>query len=105
VTLTTDDPLILHLTNDPLLEEYAVASEAWDLTTTDLCEIARNSVYQCGFEENLKKHWLGENYGKKDENNIDKTNVPNARYFFRHDLLSEEVEFLENLSHEDYLLK
>lgn len=26
VTLSTDDPLILHMTNDPLLEEYAISA-------------------------------------------------------------------------------
>jgi AMP deaminase len=26
VTLSTDDPLLLHLTDEPLIEEYAIAS-------------------------------------------------------------------------------
>lgn len=26
VTLSTSDPLVLHLTDDPLLEEYAIAA-------------------------------------------------------------------------------
>jgi AMP deaminase len=26
-----------------------------------MCEIARNSVLQSGFEMQIKKHWLGEN--------------------------------------------
>ena len=27
ITLSTDDPLILHLTEDPLLEEYSAATQ------------------------------------------------------------------------------
>jgi AMP deaminase len=44
VTLSTDDPLILHLTDEPLIEEYAIASQVFDLSSLDLAEIARNSV-------------------------------------------------------------
>ncbi len=50
VTLSTDDPLILHLTSEPLIEEYAIASQIFDLSNLDLAEIARNSVRQSGFE-------------------------------------------------------
>ncbi len=42
VSLSSDDPLMLHFTNDPLVEEYAAAAQAWKFSTTDLCEIARN---------------------------------------------------------------
>ena len=35
ISLSTDDPLILHLTNEPLLEEYAIASQVFDLSTID----------------------------------------------------------------------
>jgi len=44
VSLSTDDPLILHLTNQPLLEEYGLAACMWDLNNIDMAEIARNSV-------------------------------------------------------------
>jgi AMP deaminase len=47
VSLSTDDPLILHHTNDPLCEEYAVATQVWKLSTADKCEIARNR-FVCG---------------------------------------------------------
>jgi len=50
VALSTDDPLMIHVTKEPLVEEYAVASQVWKLSATDMCEIARNSVYQSGFE-------------------------------------------------------
>ena len=39
----------IHLTKEPLVEEYSVAAQVWKLTATDLCEIARNSVMHCGF--------------------------------------------------------
>jgi AMP deaminase len=98
VTLSTDDPLILHLTNDPLLEEYAVAAEAWDFSTTDLCEIARNSVLQSGFEDVVKKHWLGEDFrSPQHANNITKSNVPNARYNFRQDTMQQEKKLLSSM--------
>ncbi len=65
VSLSTDDPLIIHLTKEPLLEEYAVAAQVWNLSTVDLCEIARNSVIQSSFEDLLKKHWIGEKYNHR----------------------------------------
>ena len=65
VSLSTDDPLMIHVTKEPLLEEYAVAAQVWNFSTVDLCEIARNSVRQCSFEEILKKHWIGQNYDAK----------------------------------------
>ena len=39
----------IHLTKEPLVEEYSVAAQVWKLTATDLCEIARNSVLHSGF--------------------------------------------------------
>jgi AMP deaminase len=42
VSLSTDDPLLLHSTSDPLVEEYSVAAQVYRLSPTDLCEIARN---------------------------------------------------------------
>lgn len=44
VTLTTDDPLQFHMSDQPQLEEYTTAKHAWNLSMTDLSEIARNSV-------------------------------------------------------------
>jgi AMP deaminase len=92
VSLSTDDPLQIHLTKEPLLEEYSVAAkvvfcqfsaclfkgwsnillsflwiiyiyiyiilkralQVWKLSACDLCEIARNSVYQSGFSHQAK---------------------------------------------------
>ena len=49
VTLSTDDPLILHVSKEPLVEEYTVAAQVWKLTSVDMSEIARNSVLQSGW--------------------------------------------------------
>ncbi|KAK6245088.1 hypothetical protein QUC31_011497 [Theobroma cacao] len=54
VSLSTDDPLQIHLTKEPLVEEYSIAASVWKLSSCDLCEIARNSVYQSGFSHALK---------------------------------------------------
>jgi hypothetical protein len=48
VSLSTDDPLMLHYTKEPLIEEYSVAAQVWKLSSVDQCEIARNSVLQSG---------------------------------------------------------
>ncbi|KAG4924275.1 hypothetical protein JHK87_049815 [Glycine soja] len=88
VSLSTDDPLQIHLTKEPLLEEYNVAAKVWKLSACDLCEIARNSVYQSGFSHQAKSHWLGDKYLLRGSEGIDihKTNVPNLRISFRYEL-------------------
>ena len=89
VSLSTDDPLQIHLTKEPLVEEYSIAAsvmsippslpfsnicftststfliliacyswQLWKLSSCDLCEIARNSVYQSGFSHRLKVNLL-----------------------------------------------
>lgn len=60
MSLSTDDPLQFHFTKEPLIEEYSVAAQIFKLSGTDLCELARNSVLQSGFELSLKKRWLGD---------------------------------------------
>lgn len=91
VTLSTDDPLLFHMSNDALLEEYSVARASFDLSMTDISEIARNSVLQSGFEDNLKEEWLGIDYHKGitfcDEV---KTHVPLIRAKFRAEHLALE---------------
>lgn len=74
VSLSTDDPLLLHCTQHPLHEEYAVATQVYNLTTTDVCELARMSVLQSGLEEEYKQYYLGEDYC-----NFRRTNVPMIR--------------------------
>jgi AMP deaminase len=91
VTLSTDDPLLFHMSNDALLEEYSVARASFDLSMTDISEIARNSVLQSGFEDELKREWLGEDYHRGitfcDEV---KTHVPLIRAKFRAEHLALE---------------
>ncbi|KNZ45378.1 AMP deaminase [Puccinia sorghi] len=92
VSLSTDDPLQFHFTKEPLLEEYSVAAQIYKLSPADMCELARNSVIQSGFEMAIKRHWLGAEWYKSsvDGNIIHKTNVPNGRLAFRHSTLTEE---------------
>ena len=47
-------PAQIHLTKEPLVEEYSVAAQVWKLTATDLCEIARNSVLHSGFPHQVR---------------------------------------------------
>ena len=58
---------------------------------TDVSEIARNSVYQSGFEDHLKAQWLGPHYNSGvthcDEN---RTHVPLIRAKFRAEHLALE---------------
>lgn len=62
VSLSTDDPMQFHFTREPLMEEYSIAAQMWKLNTCDLCEIARNSCLQSGFEHVTKAYWLGDHY-------------------------------------------
>ncbi|KAI0278278.1 AMP deaminase [Russula aff. rugulosa BPL654] len=93
VSLSTDDPLQFHFTKEPLLEEYSVAAHILKLPQSSLCELARNSVIQSGFEMEVKRHWLGQKWYLPGAagNDINKTNVPNLRLKFRHDTLLEEL--------------
>ncbi|TPX63802.1 AMP deaminase [Spizellomyces sp. 'palustris'] len=92
VSLSTDDPLQFHFTKEPLTEEYSVAAQIWKLSSTDMCEIARNSCLQSGWEMKIKKHWLGErcNLHGPAGNAIHKTNVANIRLAYRYQTLMEE---------------
>ena len=66
VSLSTDDPLMLAFTREALLEEYSVAAQIYRLSPADMCELARNSVLQSGFEMEVKRHWLGHDFYKAD---------------------------------------
>ncbi|BAT97412.1 AMP deaminase [Vigna umbellata] len=94
VSLSTDDPLQIHLTKEPLVEEYSIAASVWKLSSCDLCEIARNSVYQSGFSHALKSHWIGKEYYKRgpNGNDIQRTNVPHIRLEFRDTIWKEEMQ-------------
>ena len=90
VTLSTDDPLMLHYTKDPLLEEFSVAAQVWKLGATDQAELARNSVLQSGWDRRYKLHFLGEQFS-----DIRETNVPNIRLAYRQETLDAEYTTME----------
>ncbi|KAJ3341700.1 AMP deaminase [Gonapodya sp. JEL0774] len=92
VSLSTDDPLQFHFTKEPLIEEFSVATQIWKMSGVDMCEIARNSVLQSGWEAKIKRHWLGDKYDVPGPtgNDITKTNVPNIRLVYRWETLMEE---------------
>lgn len=96
VSLSTDDPLQFHFTREPLIEEYSVAAQIWKFSAADMCELARNSVLQCGWESKVKRHWIGKAYHLPGTqgNDMSKTNVPNIRIDYRHETLMEELNAL-----------
>jgi len=96
VSLSTDDPLQIHLTKEPLVEEYSVAAQVWKMSSADLCEIARNGVLHSGFPHACKKHWVSEHYWRPgpEGNDIHKTNVPNMRLKFRYDTYVNEMQLV-----------
>ncbi|KAF9545833.1 AMP deaminase [Mortierella hygrophila] len=100
VSLSTDDPLQFHFTKEPLIEEYSVAAQIWKLSGADMCEISRNSVAQSGWENRIKKHWIGKNWYLPGipGNDMTKTNVPNIRVAFRYETLREELNMLKEYS-------
>jgi len=93
VSLSTDDPVQIHLTKEPLVEEYSVAAQVWKLSSADLCEIARNGVLHSGFPHACKRHWVASEYWRPgpEGNDIQKTNVPNLRMRFRADTHDGEM--------------
>jgi AMP deaminase len=103
VSLSTDDPLMLAYTKEPLLEEYCVAAQVWKLSNVDMCEIARNSVLQSGFEHPFKSHFIGPTYAEPGPagNDIHMTNVPYIRLQYRFETLEAEKALIEQgtLSH------
>ncbi|GAB5591473.1 AMP deaminase [Umbelopsis nana] len=101
VSLSSDDPLQFHFTKEPLIEEYSVAAQIWKLSSTDMCELARNSVLQSGWENKIKKHWIGKSWYSAGVagNDMQKTNVPNIRVAFRHETLMEELNMLSRYAY------
>lgn len=69
---------------------------------SDMCELARNSVLQSGFETELVRHWLGTNYFLKGPqgNVVAKSNVPDIRLRFREETLREELELVWKHGHD-----
>ncbi|KAL1979341.1 hypothetical protein VTN96DRAFT_6191 [Rasamsonia emersonii] len=100
VSLSTDDPLQFAFTKEPLIEEYAVAAQIYKLSAVDMCELAKHSVEQSGFELALKQRWLGEQCHLPGVagNNVAKSNVPDLREAFRHETLVGELSLIERYS-------
>ena len=96
VCLGTDDPQF-HNTAQPLVEEYILSQKIFSLTTTDLCEIAQNSVINSNFSHSWKKAWLGDVYHKPsyiDANDIEHSNLGSVRPSFREDQLQRELNYI-----------
>jgi len=93
ISLSTDDPLQFHFTKEPLMEEYSIAAQVWKLSSCDMSELAKNSVTQGGFSDEVKKAWLGPNYEREgvSGNDITRTNVPDIRVSYRYETLIEEL--------------
>ncbi|PLB36719.1 AMP deaminase [Aspergillus candidus] len=94
ISLSTDDPLQFAFTKEPLIEEYSVAAQIYKFSAVDMCELAKHSVEQSGFELPLKKRWLGSNCHLPGVagNNVAKSNVPDIREEFRHETLVQELK-------------
>lgn len=97
VSLSTDDPLQFSYTKEPLIEEYSVAAQIYKFSSVDMCELAKNSVLQSGFEWAIKKHWLGKKFMRSgvEGNDIEKTNVPDVRVGYREETLNSELDLVQ----------
>ncbi|KAL1657005.1 AMP deaminase [Didymella pomorum] len=97
VSLSTDDPLQFAFTKEPLIEEYSVAAQIYKLSAVDMCELAKHSVEQSGFEHIVKQKWLGGNYHLPGVagNDMARSNVPSVREAFRHETLMQELAMID----------
>jgi len=80
------------------MEEYSIATQVWKLSSCDMCELARNSVYMSGFSHKVKQHWMGHSYLREGAagNDITRTNVPDIRVAYRHEALVDELTTVTN---------
>jgi len=107
VSLTTDDPLQFHISSCPLLEEYTTARQLWMLSTTDLCEISRNSVEISGLSDLQKRSLIGKNHKKLpsfEGHDASLTNVSDVRAAYRWETLLEELSMLKSIATKSKLL-
>lgn len=97
VALGTDSSLMFHHTEQPLIEEYCTAQNFWNLSDTDMYELARNSVLMSGFPHARKEAWLGPLFQLSSvaSNDVDKSNVPMTRCAFRYEVYFEEINYLQ----------
>nr|CCC54174.1 putative AMP deaminase, fragment [Trypanosoma vivax Y486] len=96
VSITTSDPLCLHHSVNPLLEEYATLMKLRSLTPMDICELARNSVLNSNFPIEMKRKWLSDNFQVEGNqgNDVRRTGVCDFRLEFRHECLLHEETVL-----------
>jgi len=97
VTIATASPLQIHFTNDPLAEEYAIASQFWKLGPPDIAEIARNSVLISGFDHETKKKAIGDLYDQ-GFNDPSKTSIPQIRFDYRKTSLDNEIYLINQIA-------
>lgn len=99
VSLSTDDPLIFHQTEEPLIEEYSVAARVWGLSPNDLCEIARYSVLHSGFDDDFKRASIGDRWYMSSSlgNDPHRTHLSDIRVAYRFETYHTEVAFLESV--------
>ena len=73
-----------------------MATQLWKLSSTDMCEVARNSVVQSGWEPRFKRHFIGDRYIESGPagNDIHLTNVPGIRMHYRSEALRAEMAFI-----------
>ena len=45
--------LLNFVVQEPLMEEFSIAAQVWKLSTTDTCELTKNSVQMSGFEHKV----------------------------------------------------
>ncbi|ESL06354.1 AMP deaminase 2 [Trypanosoma rangeli SC58] len=97
VSLSTDSPLMFHHTQEPLLEEYSIASKVWKLGPNDMCEIARNSVLLSGFDTVFKRERLGDLYflSSSRSNDASRTHLSDIRVAYRFETYHSEIALLE----------
>ncbi|KAL7717498.1 AMP deaminase [Entamoeba marina] len=102
LTLSTGNPLHTHYTKEPLIEEYANVAKTFNLTASDITELARNSVKASSFLSSMKGEWIG-NFEKtgRDGNDSSKTNVPDVRIDFRNKVLEDELNWFKQFLNED----
>jgi AMP deaminase len=104
VSLSTDSPLQYHHTQEPLIEEYSIASKVWKLSPTDMCEVARNSVRQSGFSHEFKQSMLGPLYflSSSAGNDEAKTHLSSVRVAYRWETYHTEMSLLEHMTGESF---
>lgn len=78
------------------MEEYAIAAQVFKLSTCDMCEVARNSVLQCGISHEEKAKFLGNNYLEEGPvgNDIRRTNVAQIRMAYRYETWCYELNLI-----------